>query len=169
MPPSMQLFLAGLIVTALLAALVLDGSRPLVVKLGVLVLFVLWLPALWFGAGELLGRPKPVRLEWWRQNVAEAEVLASRLREGEGIWLWLALPDTVEPRAYRLPWDRGLAEALLEARRRAEAAGTGVAVRLPFQPSLDDREPMFYPLPQPALPPKELLLPPPPAVPEEPA
>jgi len=29
-------------------------------------------------------------------------------------------------------------------------------MRLPFEPSLDDREPKFYAMPQPALPPKNL-------------
>jgi hypothetical protein len=34
-------------------------------------------------------------------------------------------------------------------------------MRVPFEPSLDDREPRFYALPQPALPPKDQLDPPP--------
>jgi hypothetical protein len=34
-------------------------------------------------------------------------------------------------------------------------------MRLPFEPSLDDREQKFYALPQPALPPKDFNDPPP--------
>jgi hypothetical protein len=94
-------------------------------------------------------------------DAAEAEVLASRLVEDQGIYLWLQLVDVAEPRAYVLPWDRTSAEQLQQALREAEQKGSGVQMRLPFEPSLEDLEPKFYALPQPALPPKDLSQPPP--------
>lgn len=109
---------------------------------------------------ELLSRPKPVRLAWFENRADEAEVLRGVIREGQAIYLWLRLPGVDEPRSYALPWDRGLAEQLQKALMEAEENGTGVKMRLPFEPSWDNREPKFYALPQPALPPKDALDPP---------
>ena len=53
------------------------------------------------------------------------------------------------------------AEELQQANCEAEQQGSGVQMRLPFEPCLDDRAPEFYALPQPALPPKDLVQPPP--------
>lgn len=148
-----MLFVATVAVTALLVTLVIDGHRRLVTGAGAIALFLLWLPTFGLVSAELLGRARPVSLEWLRQ-VPEAELLAAHAVEGRGIWLWLRLPGSEEPRAYVLPWDRARAEALLRAQQQAEERGTGLVVRRPFRRSTDDREPMFHPLPQPALPPK---------------
>jgi hypothetical protein len=75
--------------------------------------------------------------------------------EHEAIYLWLVMPDSLEPRAYVLPWSMQAAQQLQEAMSQAEADGTAVRMTMPFEPSLDDREPMFYALPQPAMPPKD--------------
>jgi hypothetical protein len=56
--------------------------------------------------------------------------------------------------------DRARAEQLQQALREAEQNGRGVRMRLPFEPSLEDREPKFYAPPQPALPPKHAVQPP---------
>jgi hypothetical protein len=122
---------------------------------------VLFLPLGYASLVDLLSKPKPVDLEWWLREVAEAEVLASRPVEGEGIYLWLQLPDVAEPRAYVLPWDRASAEQLQEATPEADQEGGGVQMRLPFEPSLDEREARFYARPQPAPPAKDLIDPPP--------
>jgi hypothetical protein len=108
----------------------------------------------------LLSLPKPASFEWWLTRSAEATVLGNTMHEDKAIYLWLQLDGVLEPRAYVLPWDRKLAEELQQAAREAEEQQSGVRMRLPFEPSLDDRQPRFYALPQPALPPKELLDPP---------
>ena len=54
-----------------------------------------------------------------------------------------------------LPWDQKLAEQLQKAAREAADRQAAVRMRLPFEPTLDDRAPRFYALPQPALPPKD--------------
>jgi hypothetical protein len=38
---------------------------------------------------------------------------------------------------------------------QAEADGTAVRMAMPFESSLEDSEPMFYAMPQPAMPPKD--------------
>jgi len=153
-----------------LASLTVWAQRRPAAKLAALSLAALLLPLGYVALADLPGRPKPVRDEWLHARAAEAVVLAFELDEGRAIHLWLRLPGVDEPRAYRLPWSLPLARQLQEASRAAEKSGTAVAMRHPFESSLDDREPKVYPLPQPALPPKEvpgdaLVLPPRPAGP----
>jgi hypothetical protein len=110
--------------------------------------------ALVYGGGiELLGRPKPLRLEW--RPSAEAKVLSAVPIENEAIYLWLAVPGASEPRAYVLPWSLQKALELQQAMSEAEAGGTGVRMSLPLDGGLDTREPKFYAMPQPALPAKD--------------
>lgn len=155
------LFVAAALTAALLASLALWAPRRLLLRLTALVLAVSFLPLAYGAMAGLLSRPKPVALEWWRAATADATVLAAQIREGDGIYLWLQIEGMAEPRAYVLPWDRELAEELQEAMRSAERDRAGLAMRLPFEPSLDDREPRFYALPQPAMPDKDRTAPPP--------
>jgi hypothetical protein len=156
-----QLFVVAAVLAATLGLISIWAPRRLVIKGTALATATLFLPLAYASLVELLSKPKPVDLEWWQTDAAEAEVVASRMIEEEGIYLWLQLPDLHEPRAYVLPWDRASAEQLQQALREAEQRGSGVQMRLPFEPSLDPLEPKFYALPQPALPPKDLLEPPP--------
>ena len=59
-----------------------------------------------------------------------------------------------------LPWNRASAEELQQALREAKRQGGAVEMRLPFEPSLEDREPRFYAQPRPAPPPKDVAQPP---------
>jgi hypothetical protein len=156
-----QIFVVGAVLAAVLSLISIWAPRRLLVKGTALATSILFLPLGYAGLVDLLSKPKPVDMEWWVSDAAEAEVLASHLVEGEGIYLWLQLPEVAEPRAYVLPWDRAAAEELQQASRKAEEQGGGVQMRLPFEPSLDDREHKFYARPQPALPPKDLVEPPP--------
>jgi hypothetical protein len=156
-----QFFVLGAVLAAALSLISIWAPRRLLVKGTALATSILFLPVGYASLVDLLSKPKPVDLEWWASDAAEAEVLASRLVEGEGIYLWLQLPDIVEPRAYVLPWDRAAAEELQEAKREADQQGGGVQMRLPFEPSLDEEEAKFYAQPQPAPPPKDLAEPPP--------
>jgi hypothetical protein len=49
----------------------------------------------------------------------EAKVLGSHMVEGSGIYLWLLLPGTTEPRYYVLPWNQKTTGALWRYRRAA--------------------------------------------------
>jgi hypothetical protein len=156
-----QLFAATVMLAATLGLISIWAPRRLALKGAALATAVLFLPLAYASLVELLSKPKPVDLEWVLSGTTEAEVVASRLVENQGIYVWLQLPDVFEPRAYVLPWDRTSAEQLQQAMREAEQNGSGVQMRLPFEPSLENREPKFYALPQPALPPKDLVQPPP--------
>lgn len=118
----------------------------------ILVLFALLLPAAYAAPASLLGRAKPVTLEWLGAKVKEATVLSATFKENDAIYLtllWRQAPDL-----YKLPWNRKMAEQLQQAMREAERNGTQPMMKLPFEQSWDDREPRFYALPQPKMPDK---------------
>jgi hypothetical protein len=104
------------------------------------------------GAAELLGRPKPLRLEW--RDSAKAQVLAALPVENEAIYAWLITPTSPEPRAYVLPWSQNAAQQLQDAMNKAEADGTAVQMTMSPEAGDDGGEPMFYAPPQPSLPAK---------------
>ena len=149
------LFGATLVVAGGLAAIAIAAPRPTWVRLTALAIAVVFVPLGYAALSDLLSRPKPVALEWARKETAQATLLGATIAEDKGIYIWLQLADVEEPRAYVLPWDRELAQELQDAMNEAERNGGGVTMNLPFEPSLDPREPRFHALPQPALPPKD--------------
>ena len=154
-----QIFAATAVLVGILSLISIWAPRRLAIKGAALATATLFLPLAYASLVELLSKPKPIDLEWWLSDAAEAEVVAARQVENQGIYLWLQLPGIAEPRAYVLPWDRLSAEQLQKALRQAEQNGSGVQMRLPFEPSLEERAPKFYAVPQPALPPKDLVQP----------
>ncbi len=148
------LYGAMVLVAAGLAAIAIRSQHPLVLRGTAVVLAGALMATSYGGFVELLGRPKPADLEWVARNTSEATVLASDMREGEAIYLWLQLDDIDEPRAYVLPWSLAAARQLHGAQGRAEENGTAVRMRTPFRDVDDGGERMFYAAPQPPLPPK---------------
>jgi hypothetical protein len=128
--------------------------RPIVKAAAVAVAFVLMGTA-YAAMVDLLSRPKPASFEWWLAKARDATVLGSSTVEDKAIYLWLQLDGVEEPRSYELPWDTRTAEQLQTAARAAAERQSALRMRLPFERSLDDRDPRFYALPQPALPPKD--------------
>ena len=150
------LFAAVAVLGGLMTSISVWAPRRLWLKMSAFAVAMLFLPTAYAGLSRLLSLPKPVQLEWWLANADEATVLASSFRENEAIYVWLQLSGAAEPRAYALPWNRDLAEQLQTAQREAAENQTQVQMRLPFEQSLEDREPKFYAMPQPQLPPKDL-------------
>lgn len=131
------------------------SRRRLAVRAGCVGLLALFAAVAYGAFNDLLSRPKPAALEFGGAGIEEAEVISASLREGHGIYLWLRLPDIVEPRYYVLPWHLRLAEELQQAMREAERNRSGLIMRLPFEKGLEKREaPRFYAVPQPKLPDK---------------
>ena len=117
--------------------------------------FALLLGLLFFGYSDMLGRPKSTQMEILNRGTGEARVLGAYFKEGDGVFLWLQLPGTAEPRYYKLPWDAKVAQAIQKAiDQNAARHGGGVAMKMPFERSWSMEEPQFYPLPQPKLPDK---------------
>lgn len=157
----LPLFAIFTLLLAALATVSIWAPRRLAVKLAALGLAIACMPTAYAAMMGLLSMPKPVSFEWWLTRADDATVLGSSIKEDQAIYLWLQLDSADEPRAYVLPWSRRMAEELQQAARQAEEGQSDLRMRLPFEPSLDDREPRFYALPQPALPPKDLADPPP--------
>jgi hypothetical protein len=154
------LFMTTAIVAGALAMISIWSRHRLWVKASAIGAAILFLPLAYASFASLLSKPKPVDLEWWMGEAEEATVLGSSIQEGEGIFLWLQLAEAAEPRAYVLPWNRDLAEQLQKAAEEAEEQNGQLQMRLPFEPSLDELDPKFYAMPQPALPPKDMDQPP---------
>jgi hypothetical protein len=125
------------------------------VKLAALGTIALLVPVTYLSLTELLGRAKPVGLEWSHTVFTDANVLATDLREGEAIYLWLQADGTSVPRAYVLPWDLNVAQQLYAAQQSAQSQGTPLRMRRKdTNQSGDDLETMFYATPQPRPPSK---------------
>ena len=156
MSGSPPLFVVAAVLAATLATISVWAPRRLPVKVGARGASPAPLmPAAYAAMVDLLSKPKPATFEWWLDQADEATVLGSSVAEDRAIYLWLQLDGVSEPRAYVLPWDQRAAEQLQKAAREAAERQAAVRMRLPFEPTLDDREPRFYALPQPALPPKD--------------
>lgn len=151
-----RIFVLATVTAVALGLVAVWAPRRPTIKFAATGLALAFVPLAYAALAELLSKPKPVALEWWAARAEEATVLGSTMREGRGIYLWLQLAEFEEPRSYVLPWNRELAEQLQKALAEAEENDTQVRMRLPFEPSWDDREPKFYALPQPALPPKDV-------------
>lgn len=119
---------------------------------------------------EMLSLPKAKSIEW---RVGETELISSLIHQDVAIFLWVMFPEADEPRAYWLPYSDEAKAELEQAMADAEATGEGVMVdfvgleafasymaleegreAMTADPSLEDREPIFYAAPQKANPPK---------------
>ena len=81
------LFAALAVLTGVVTSISMWAPRQLRIKLGALAAAVLFLAAAYAGFLHRLSLPKPVALEWWHARAPQATMLASSLREGEGIYL----------------------------------------------------------------------------------
>lgn len=143
------------VLAAALALIAVWSRRRLVFRAGSVALLALTTAVAYGAFNDLLSRPKPAALEFRGVGIEEAEVIGAALREGQGIYLWLRLPDVVEPRYYVLPWNLLLAEELQKVMREAERKRAGIVMRLPFEGGLEKRDAhRFYAVPQPKLPDK---------------
>lgn len=147
-------FAAVALLAAALAALTLRARRRPLFKVTALGLAMALMTVFYVSAADLLGRPKAVGIEYLRGRAEQATVVAAKLDEGRAIYVWLALEGASEPRAYVLPWDEKRAREMMKAKGEVEAKGGELRMRRPFDPDRLPTEPMFYPAPQPALPPK---------------
>jgi hypothetical protein len=146
------LFVFVAAVSLLLVLVALRWTHSRLARALILALFALLLPAAYAAPASLLGRAKPVSLEWLGAHVQEASILSATFIENEAIYLTLQW--SAAPNLYRIPWDRNTAEQLQQAMRDAQRDGSTAMMRLPFEPSWDRNEPRFYALPQPKMPDK---------------
>lgn len=125
-------FCALLAVTALLATIAIWSHRRVSIRTLAVVLTALFIPIGYLGVTELLSQPKPMQHEWFKRHVDEAQLLGVSVLEGDAIYLWLRLDDSLEPRYYVLPWQRQLAEKLQHLVDEAIENGASVVISDPF-------------------------------------
>ncbi len=148
-------FVIGAAIAALLSTIAIWSPRSVKLKVTALLCAALFLPSGYIALNDILSRPKPIQLETAHKQLEQVSVLSSLMKEDEGIYLWLQLPEISEPRAYKLPWNDETAKQLHKAQQDAEAQGTNVQMKKPFEKTIDSQEPVFYAAPQAALPPKQ--------------
>ena len=116
------LYAAAVVLAVALAGIAVWSPRATRIKVVALTLTALIMPTAYASLMDLLGKPKPVTMEWAKRAVAEATVLGASMHEDQAIYLWLQLDDAAAPRAYVLPWDLAAAKGLQQAMRRADGA-----------------------------------------------
>jgi hypothetical protein len=132
-----------------LAHIAIWSPRSVLVKLAALATTAAFLPVAYASLSTMLSRPKPIEMEWSREQLAEAAVLGASMEENKAIYVWLEMDGVDEPRAYVLPWSKEMAKQLHGAQRAAEQDGTQVRMRMPFENSLDEQAQIFYAAPTP--------------------
>ena len=114
-------------------------------------LLVLGTPAAFAGMVDAQGWAKPL---WAAYELkGEYRMLGSKMIIGEGIYVWLDLPDSPEPRAFSIPWDPKIASELQGILDDGRNKGRAI---FKYEWSWNKSAPQFHPLPQPPImPPKE--------------
>ncbi len=147
-----QIMLVGL--AAGLAGLAIFGWQPLWRKVAALALCAGLIGTGYAAVVELLGRPKPSQLSAIVSADASVTVVASHLREGEAIYLWLLGDDNTEPMSFVLPWKLETARKLRRAGLDAEAKGTGIRMSRDADNATAKGAWVFHAEPVESLPPK---------------
>ena len=140
------LYAAVVLLAVVLASISIWAPRKLWIRGAAIAATAGLIAVAYVGFSDLLSRPKPIHLEWAMRSMEEANVLGASAKEGEAIYVWLEIDGVAEPRAYKLPWSREMAEQLQEATEQGRGNRTGVRLRSPFRAELDesDEQPTFY-------------------------
>ena len=150
------LFVATVVLIAVLAWSAIRARGKLWRKLAAMAALAILVPLLYVDVMGLMGRPKPITMEWFEDLREGAVLVGADIREGQAIYLWLRHQGESEPRAYVLDWDRGTAIKLKEAADTAQDMATDVMVKMSEeQATIEQRSGLvFYAEPQPDLPEK---------------
>ncbi len=149
-------------IAAVLASIAIWAPRPTRVRVLALTLTTLFIPIVYVQMIEMLSKPKPMSFEWYERNDAQAALLSISLDEGEAIYLWLRIPDSYEPRSYKIPWNLRLAEKLEDAVDDATRQNSTIILKKPFyRRSLDEWGDLNVEIMPPPLPPLKRPQPPP--------
>jgi len=115
-------------------------------RLAAVATFILLGGAVHAGAVDLLGSPKPLRLEW--RGLDKATVLAASMHEGEAVYVWVKTASAPAPRAYVLPWDTRMAQQLQDAVQKRESSGAPVRMTVSPESGGNKGNPKFHPEPR---------------------
>lgn len=120
----MTWLLSTTLFVALLGAFVYASLPPGRWKIAAVCVFLALSATVFWGAFELLGKPKPIALTF--SSLAGAHVYAYTLEEGQAIFLWISLDG--EPLTLRLPWSTADAQSFQDAFMSAGQSGGEVTL-----------------------------------------
>lgn len=155
-------FVTMIAVAAILATVAIWAPRRPWVRIGALIVTVLFIPIGYLQLTEMLARPKPIAFEWFRRNVEQAQLLGASLDEGRAIYLWLRVDKDIEPRYYVLPWKQEVAEKLEDLIDNALRNNATIILKEPFiRKFMEDMGDLNADIEPPPLPPQKMPTPPP--------
>ncbi len=130
------------------------------IRWGVIAATLVAMPAAYLGALDMLSRPKPEGKEFLLYRTQKAEVKGHHAIAGKGLYLLLYADDWPEPRYFSYPWNKQTREIIKQLQDASESAkrhGQPLFMYNPFEPSLENEEPIFeHPPPMPKPPPKDM-------------
>ena len=126
------LFASAAGVALALGSIAIWAPRPIPVRVTAVVIVALFLPVLYLQMLEMLSKPKPMSFEWYEANANRAQLLGASMIEGESIFLWLRIDNSLEPRSYVVPWNLKLAEKLENDVTNAIRRNSTVIIKKPF-------------------------------------
>lgn len=142
---------AGVVALAFVLGLIaLRATDSAGIRATVVAIVVILGGVTYAGGERVLGNARPVAFEVVKP-AEPARVLYSQAIEHRGIFLLIATEQT--PTYFKLPWSEKTAEELRKAMEEAQRNQMPLMFR--FERSMENREPMFYAMPQPSLPEKQ--------------
>lgn len=121
-------FLGAAVLVCAMTALAMYTHKWAWVYRGVMVcLMIAFLPLTFMGFQSLTGHPRPVTLTFIT-GTTEADLIWHEIDEGKAIRLLLRDPNASAPVYYTIPWNKRLMEELVQAAGQADEDGTGVTV-----------------------------------------
>lgn len=146
----MIIYILFVILAAILSWIAISKSKELyrVVSVCCLIAFTTIGPITYL---ETLSKPKKINEEYLRSD-EKVEVLAYKTIPGEGLYLWMGIPNVKEPRYYKMDWNEQTRKMAQELQDGFENKQRMMMV-LPFEKSLE-KEKQVYPIPQLKLPDK---------------
>ena len=158
----LYLFVVTVSLAAAIASIAIWAPRAPKVRIGALLATILFIPLGYMQLVQLLSKPKPLELEWFKRDVRLAHILGASMDEGKAIYLWLRLENEIEPRYYVLPWRQEAAEKLEDVIDNALRQNSTVVIEDPFiRKSFDDLGDLNAYVVPPPLPPQKTPQPPP--------
>jgi len=139
------------LICAALAIMVVWARRPTRARAVAVLLLVLTLPVTAFLVSVPMGWGVPM-VPVLTSPGGDYRLLGAKMIVGKGIFLLLDFGDA-EPRHYRLPWDREMADRLQNM--FDDPNNEGVKVQIPFEFSWNTK-PQFHPMPRPKILPDKL-------------
>jgi hypothetical protein len=97
------------------------------------MIYLVFIPTLYIGVSELLGRDKPASMEILNKGEAQAQMLWHGANpQKTKIFLLLKLESVTDPRLYSIPYDEETKKELQSKQRKGQQANQPVVIENPF-------------------------------------